>query len=334
MMEKLISIVVPVYNVEKYLKKCVESIFLQTYSNYELILVDDGSTDNSGKICDDFFEKDTRVKVIHQTNQGLSGARNTGIAEAKGEYITFIDSDDYVQDIYLEKLLEMIITYDADMAICLPCKFYDGERPIVESFDVNLTEIFAPQDALESMLYRKKVNSYAWGKLYKKELFEIIRFPEKKLFEDTRTLYKIYHISKRIAFNPARLYFYYQRQGSIVNSQFNKKKLEQVTANEEILEFVKHNYPDIQKAAISKYFVAAADIYRQIPKDVEYKAEKDYVQGILLQYRKIVWKDKKNKVISRIMALVAIVDIRLLRIMCKIYELLKNKKILVVKNPV
>lgn len=334
MVNELITVIVPVYNVEQYLDKCVDSILSQTYSNIEVVLVDDGSTDDSGKMCDEYKKKDNRIVVIHQTNQGLSGARNSGIDIAKGVYITFIDSDDYVSKKYIEFLYTMICDNSADIASCKEKKFYEVSDIVEEDVVKSSVQIYKKEQALENMLYRRNVDSYAVGKLYKKVLFQEIRFPVGVLFEDTKTIYKVYDLIDKIAVSSEGLYYYLQRRGSIVNSSFDKKKMEQVWASEEIVEFVSRKYPQLLLAAVSKYFISAIDVYRKIPNNVEYKKEKKELEYIIRKYRKDVLKDKNNKLLTRLIALLAMISVSSLNYLGKIYQFLTMKRILKLKNPI
>lgn len=332
MSNEKVSIIVPVYNVEDYLSRCMDSILRQTYTNIEIIVVDDGATDKSGELCDKYAQKDSRVRVVHQENRGLSGARNTGIDTATGEYITFIDSDDYVADNYVEELLLILHQHKADISICMGKKFSD----VVGNLEKGEDKIFlyTSETALESMLYRKKVNSYAWGKMYKRKLFEEVRFPVGELFEDVKTIYKVYDIANIIALTEQQLYFYYQRTGSIVNSEFNIKKMDQVWAAKEILEFVKKKYPNLINAAVSKYFISAIDIYRRIPLQSENKEEKKILERIIKKYRYNVVKNKNNKKLTRIIGGIAIINVKILNYLGKFYQWLIEKNIIAPKNPI
>ena len=169
-MQPLISIVIPVYKVEKYLERCILSIINQNYSNLEIILVDDGSPDDCGLICDNWAKIDNRIRVIHKENGGLSDARNAGIKIATGEFITFIDSDDYVLDNYIEYLLELIFKYNADIAICnFHQLFEETNRKVFVGGKVE--KIFNSEEAIETMLYDRDFYTCAWGKLYRKSFF-------------------------------------------------------------------------------------------------------------------------------------------------------------------
>lgn len=330
----LVSIIVPVYNVKRYVSKCLDSLVNQTYANVEIILVDDGSTDGSGEICDEYEKKYANILVIHQKNKGLSGARNTGIAVAKGEYVTFVDSDDFVTLDFIEYLFGMIKSYKADMSICSSYKFFVGsERKNEKEKDAKI-KIFNAQNALENMLYRKDITAYACGKMYSLRLFETIRFPEGQLFEDLNTIYKVIARCDRICWSSAEKYYYLQRENSIVNSGFNIKKMSVIEAGLEIKKFVTERYPDIEKAAISKIFVSAIDLYRRLPQSKEFINEKEYLDKIIRGYRRVVLKDRGNKLLTRVIALVACINIKILKLMCLGYTVLTEKFHIQFKKPV
>ena len=176
-----ISIIVPVYNVEKYLEKCVKSILNQTFTDFELILVDDGTPDSSGVICDQFAEKDERIKVIHKKNGGLSDARNTGIEVAKGEYIGFVDSDDYIAEDMYELLYTNIVNEEADLSICGIYDVYENKEAQKRIRQYMILNKF---EAIKVILEAKIVSVHAVNKLYKKELFTHVRYPVGKITED------------------------------------------------------------------------------------------------------------------------------------------------------
>lgn len=225
----LVSVIVPVYNVEKYLIKCVDSIINQTYRNLEIILVDDGSTDNSRRICDEYKQKDNRIVVIHKENGGLSDARNTGLNICTGEYITFIDSDDYISDLYIENLYKIIKKYNADISVCAEEYVkYDKNNEYVKlkrPFREFKGELLMNSDnALECALRQDLFDFSACAKLYKKECLNDVKFPLNYMYEDQGTVYKTFFKSKRIVFTSDKLYFYIQRQGSILHNNSSSKR--------------------------------------------------------------------------------------------------------------
>ena len=213
-MNELISIIVPVYNVEKYLEKCVISIISQTYKNIEIILVDDGATDNSGKICDELKEKDKRIQVIHKKNGGLSDARNAGLKIARGEYIGFVDSDDYIEKDMFETLYKLNKENNADISIVSFYELYGGK--IIGVRDSKKLEILDKIEAMKELLIDTKIQSYAWNKLFKKELFKDIIFPTNKNFEDIATTLLLFEKANKIVLLESPKYYYVRRDDSII----------------------------------------------------------------------------------------------------------------------
>lgn len=229
----LISVIVPIYNVECYLKICIDSIVNQTYSNLEIVLVDDGSPDRCPEICDEYAKKDNRVKVIHQKNGGLAHARNVGIANSNGAYLTFVDSDDFVADKYIEYLYKGLVENDADISIAKFCAFDKGTNLSLSNDYVDFRAI----TKLNCFKHYTSINTNtsmtfitAWNKLYKKELFFKTQYPEGKLYEDAFTTYKILNIASKIAVSPMKLYYYRINPQSILGQSFREKHLEMVDA--------------------------------------------------------------------------------------------------------
>jgi len=212
----LISIIIPVYKVEKYLEKCIQSVINQTYENLQIILVDDGSPDNCGKICDEYAKKDHRIEVIHKSNGGLSDARNKGLEMAKGEYIGFVDSDDYIEADMYEVLYNLLKQYNADVSICNFYTVSQGKISIKNADnginDYNRIEI------LKEILLDRNIQSYAWNKLYKKELFDEIKYPIGKKYEDIGTTFYLLEKCNKIVVTGKSEYYYINRQDSIVNN--------------------------------------------------------------------------------------------------------------------
>lgn len=224
-MNHLVSIVVPIYNVEDYLEECLHSIITQTYSNIQIILVDDGSKDNSGKICDNYSETDERITVVHKENGGLSDARNRGLEIAQGKYIVFIDSDDVIDTRMIEKLYECIQKYQSNIAVCFYEKF-TTHIPIYKEYEDKINNISGKQYIAD--VYRGKGERtafVAWNKLYERELFEKnkISFPYGRIYEDTFTTYKLLYYAKQVSVIEEHLYYYRIRTGSITQKRINKK---------------------------------------------------------------------------------------------------------------
>lgn len=231
-----ISIIVPVYNVERYISRCIDSILVQSYDDFELILVDDGSSDSCGKICDEYAETDNRVIVIHQENAGLSAARNAGIdwafRHSDSQWISFIDSDDWVHKEYLSCLFNAACDHNAAVSVC---NFYktNGETP--ESDQNSLISQLWPVERL--FVEYNIVATVAWGKLYKKSFFDSIRYPVGKIHEDEFVTYQILFRNEQIAVVMEALYMYYQNPLSIMHSKWSTRRLDILEALEERIDF-------------------------------------------------------------------------------------------------
>lgn len=254
-----ISVIVPVYKVEKYIHRCVDSILGQTYEDFELILVDDGSPDNCGAICDEYAAKDSRVVVLHQKNGGLSAARNAGInwafANSDSQWLSFIDSDDWVHSEYLRRLLDAAQENSVSVSICAYAQT-DGQEPEIAQ------ETLSPvMWNTEKFFVEHNVNAtVAWGKLYRKECFAQIRYPLGKLHEDEFTTYKILFRFPSVAVIQAPLYFYYTNPESIMMTAWSAKRLVAYDALEEqIAFFAKNDNCKAKRSVIRRYLKSVAD---------------------------------------------------------------------------
>lgn len=264
-----IDIIVPVYKVGKYLNRCIDSIISQTYTNYRLILVDDGSPDNCGKICDEYAKKDKRIHVIHQENGGLSAARNAGIdwafANSDSEWLTFIDSDDWIHQKYLESLYGAVEETKLDVAICGYVKIDDRE------LDVNTNHLYPEIWNTEEFFCSHRTNSVvAWAKIYKKYLFEEIRYPVGKIHEDSFTTHKILFKSEKIAFVDEPMYAYYMNAEGICRSTWTPKHLiDSVAMKEQITFFAENGYKKAEKCARLYLIIFYADSINKMIKEQE-----------------------------------------------------------------
>lgn len=279
-----ISIIVPVYNVEKYIHKCIDSILDQTFTNFELILVDDGSTDNSGKICDEYAESDSRVKVIHKKNGGLSDARNTGIDVARGKYLGFVDSDDYIADDMYETLYNNLIKNSADMSVCGIYHRYVGNQ--YPECSENNFMVLDTKDALKEVLIGEKFSVPACNKLYKKNLFDNIRYPVGKLSEDAFITPILISKCDKVVVTTEPKYYYIHRRGSITSSYFKMKDFNVLEAYKINLDLVKSKFPDLYEQAMFRYLWAHMYLLDKMVLTPNLK-EKD-------EYNKVVRYIRKN----------------------------------------
>ncbi len=253
--EDLISVIVPVYKVEKYLDRCVTSILNQSYKNFEIILVDDESPDNCPKMCDDYALRYEKIVVIHLKNSGIgvSGARNAGIEKAKGEYITFIDSDDFAHHELLAVLKKTIDSApQVQLSMCSYKRVFDLPKELEQ---VNYTEVELINDLKAmDMLITDQTRSAVWGKLYSRDLFNEIRFPVGRHNEDMFVMPIIFQRAKKIAVTPQELYFYFQDSESLCRSAFNYNMLDMIEAISLWKEHVTLNYPELLKKVNSHHF--------------------------------------------------------------------------------
>ena len=243
-MNPKISIIVPIYNTEKYLTNCINSIINQSYKNLEIILVNDASTDNSLNICKEFQEEDKRIVLFDIEHSGVSKARNCGLDNATGDYIGFVDSDDYIEPNMFETLIKAIKKYSADISMCKKksCRRLTSFSEIKEFDYIEYTS----KQALEQLLLDKDIGNYVTIKLFKKELFENIRFPVNRTYEDILTTYKLFIKSKKIIYIPQVLYHYYQRDDSICNDITKESILSFLNAIFERYDYLKKSYKGIE----------------------------------------------------------------------------------------
>ncbi len=241
--QPLISIIVPVYKVEKYLDKCVSSIVNQTYQNLEIILVDDGSPDSCGAMCDAWAAKDSRIRVIHKENGGLSDARNAGLAVANGEYVSFVDSDDWVSWGFIENLWNAIEQTGSDISTCLIIPVYEGEHVDPRHCPGEI-ECIQAEEAL-SRLIEDKLRQVVWNKLYKREVIADILFAKGKLHEDEFWSYQIIGNARRIAITDAPGYYYLQRGESIMGSKYTLRRLDAIEAKEQRQIYLERHFPNL-----------------------------------------------------------------------------------------
>lgn len=278
----LISIVVPVYNVEKYLDRCIRSLVNQTYDNIEIILVDDGSTDNSGRMCDKYKEDDKRIILIHQKNKGLSGARNSGVEIARGEYIIFVDSDDYIDNNAIKYLYYVVNKYRADIVTFMRNYVYDYK--IVQSKKNNQSvKIYKKDEGLIALL-KGKIATTAPMKIYKSSIVKNYKFPLGKIHEDNFTVYRYFTMaSVVVTVNKALYYYSCEREASITAQQFDERNLVKIDAAKEIIEYVMENEPDLIKYAKSFYCISCLSLINKLIVEKTYNNKNQQVFKYLLE---------------------------------------------------
>lgn len=275
MSSPLVSVIIPVYNVAKLLERCVDSVLAQTYANLEVILIDDGSTDMSGAFCDVYAKRDSRIRVIHQQNAGLSAARNAGLKIAKGQYVTFVDSDDAVRPRLIEHLLGLCIDYHVKMSICSFTEVLRGQNPpasITDAASSDEATIVDTLDCLTRMLSEQGFSMSAWGKLYSRDLFKGVTFPIGRLYEDVGTTYRLVLKCPNIAISALPAYLYYINPDSITQQAFSLKKLDLITLTDKMCDDLviwgkdqdAHTLSDIEGLTKKRRMHARFSILRQM----------------------------------------------------------------------
>ncbi len=280
-----ISVIVPVYKVEPYIRRCVDSILGQTFTDFELILVDDGSPDNCPAICDEYATKDSRVHVIHQKNGGLSAARNAGIDWAFGnsdsQWLSFVDSDDWVHPQFLQFLYEAAINCNAGICVC--CHKQTHEKITNTKLDVPIPSKLSFEEFYS--LRNDSVNIItAWAKLYRKDYFQGISYPIGRINEDIFTTHKLLAQSPRIAFVDCELYFYFINPDSIMRRNWTPDRLNEIQGYEELIQFTQEkNYPYAQIRAIKTYYWS---LDRQI-KQLQQSSNREFREYLRLLRKKL-----------------------------------------------
>ena len=300
-MEKpLISVIVPAYNVEKFIGKCIDSILRQSFKDFEVLLIDDGAKDSTPEICDACAKKDSRIKVYHKENGGLSDARNYGIDRMQGKYVTFIDSDDYVDSGYFEYLYGLITQEeDIQIAICGKKSVREDENasPDPETFH----EIITGERAVQKMLCGHGSGHSAWGKLYSANLWKTVRYPKGKIYEDNATTYRVIALVDKAAWGNAAMYFYVQHIESIMHQKCSRRSLSLVDIADEETEFIVKKWPALKQEALARKVTSELKCLQNIlnAKNEEFDDYKQKIvedvrrhKGELLASKKVALKTK------------------------------------------
>lgn len=281
-----ISIIVPIYNVEQYLYDCIESIINQSYQELEIILVDDGSTDSSPQICDNYAVKDSRIKVIHQQNGGLSQARNAGMQIATGDFISFVDSDDLLSINFYKTLLTFLKKEDVDIVECGFVRFKDKDELMNISHEGFYDE-FNANKALE-LLLKEDLKQVVWNKLYKIKLVRNLYFEKGRIHEDEFWTYKIFARANKMIKISHPLYYYRQQDKSIMAEDYSIKRLSGIDAREERIQFIASNFPNLTDMAVKTFWYVAWYNYQAIVRTSNIDADSTYRKSILMKVKKNV----------------------------------------------
>lgn len=297
-MEKdLISIIIPVYNVEKYLRNCLDSVLAQTYKNIEIILVDDGSTDGCSEICDEYAKKDSRIKVIHKEYEGVSEARNVGLEQVKGKYIAFVDSDDTVSTDYIEYMYRLLVENNTKMVIATHTVVSNKKR--INFGDGYTEKVLTTEEALDRMLCENGFYIAVWAKLCDKELFDNIKFPKGKINEDNLVTPKLILQCEKIAYGNKSIYNYNKRKNSITMSKFNLSKMDLIELTDEMCDEIESKYPNLKDSTNKKRVTSRFSVLRQMAlvklNEQEKILEKEIVKYIKQRKNEILKNDKTSK---------------------------------------
>lgn len=304
-MQELVSVIVPIYNVQDYIERCVHSIIEQTYHNIEILLIDDGSTDDSGKLADEYAEKDERIKVFHKKNGGLSDARNYGFAVSTGEYVCFIDSDDFIHRDYVKCLLTICKEQNCDIA---QCDYIRTSGEIGPDSDLDdRVYVFNNIQMLNNLYGKQYIKTViVWNKMYDRKLFSDIEFPVNKIHEDEATTYKLFYKANKIGVTEKVLYYYYQRPNSIMQNRYNLKRLDILWAIDQRRKFFgekglidlyyKDNYKMLTKILKSYYEVVCAEGISQ--KRIILKKLKMKYKEVYIESKDAKWTKKRRLMLT------------------------------------
>lgn len=313
-----VSVVVPVYNVEEYINRCVDSILAQEYENMEIILVDDGATDNSGKICDDYALKFSGIKVVHKENGGLSDARNAGIEVSSGDYVCFVDSDDFIEKEMICELVRLILKTDADIACCGICDCYAGHQVI--KTDRTEEFVYDSVEAFKNILAGESIAGSICNKLISKKILGNHRFIKGKIYEDAFFMPELLLNSNKVVVTTRPLYNYWHRQDSITTKPFSEKHMDIIEAYRYTYEVVENQCADLLLVAQFRVLWAYFTVLDKLIFTKDYKKIPQYneVVGYLKKNWKKVFSNPYFQKGRRIAALALKVNVNLYRVMAKI----------------
>ena len=289
----MISWIIPVHNTEKYLRECLDSVVTQEFDDYEVIIVDDGSSDQSGQICDEYEKKYDKVHVLHQGEEGVSIARNKAIKMAEGEYLAFMDSDDYVESDYLQKLYTTAISTKADIVVCNHRRVTENRELLEERPSVGGIKEYTTYEAMDALIEDAIIKSFVWDKLFRREVFEGVSFPEGRYNQDIAIMHEVFGNAKKIVRIDVVLYYYRQHSTSILNSRGEKLNGDQFLAFSDRLNYIKENYKGLYPKMLKVYMMYAMSYYCWLLREKSSKQEE--IHSKMKEYKQDI---RKMKVLS------------------------------------
>lgn len=296
----MVSVIIPIYNVQDFLARCIDSVLAQTYTDLEIILVDDGSHDTSGDICDEYDLKYRHVRVIHKTNGGLSDARNAGLEVAQGRYVTFIDGDDYVHPRFIEALLSTIEQTGAQIAACTWQELKEGNTPRNVNVEKARCKTYTQEEAINTVFYQGELNHSACSRIFERQLFDDLQFPEGALYEDLAIIYPLLRKVEKVALLKAPMYYYMHRTGSIINTM-SLRRTHVLDHLEALEQQVEKEAPQYLPAVRSRHLSACFNMLRLMPaREPKWQDTKNRCWEYIKNMRFLCIKDRnvrfKNKI--------------------------------------
>lgn len=294
----LISIIVPIYNTEKYLRDCLNSIINQSYENLDIILINDGSTDSSKEICEEYVNKDKRIRLINQENMGAAMAKNTGLDLIKGDLFTIIDSDDILYHNNLEILYKNMINMDVDIIegnFTTTLDKFNNELNIKNSIDMKNIKVFNTEKALEELIISRKFHQTPWNKLYKAELLKDIRFPDGKYIDDEYWTYKLFLNAKRISSLDLITYYYRQHESSTMGKSYSVRRLDAVDALHERYLIIKERFPNLEYLALKSFLLCCIYNFQKLCMNLNLDKNKFYREEIMIKFRSLIKESDLSK---------------------------------------
>lgn len=301
----MVSVIIPIYNVQDFLARCIDSVLAQTYADLEIILVDDGSHDTSGDICDEYDLKYRHVRVIHKANRGLSDARNAGIEVAQGRYVTFIDGDDYVHPHFIEALLQTIEHTGAQIAACTWQELKDGDTPRKVNVEKARCKTYNQEEAINTVFYQGELNHSACSRIFERQLFDDLRFPEGALYEDLAIIYPLLRKVEKVALLKAPMYYYMHRTGSIINTM-SLRRTHVLDHLEGLEQQVEKEAPQYLPAVRSRHLSACFNMLRLMPaREPKWQDTKDRCWEYIKNMRFLCIKDRDVRIKNKIAILLS-----------------------------